>query len=143
LARTSEERSARVAEYALSKKAENVLTMDLRGLTSTCDFFVIASGTSDVQVKAIADAVKNGLSDEGEKPWHVEGYEGKRWVLLDYVDVVVHVFDEETRDYYQLERLWGDAKFRTFEDEPPGGGAPGRSEGPEYTEPISGDTDND
>ena len=121
MTRTSEERSARTAELALSKKAENVLSMDLRGLTSTCDFFVIATGTSDVQVKAIADAIKDGMTDEGEKPWHVEGAEGKRWILLDFVDVVVHVFDTDTRDYYQLERLWGDAKFRVFEDEPPDG----------------------
>jgi ribosome-associated protein len=122
---TSEERAVRTAELALTKKAESVISMDLRGLTSTCDFFVIATGTSDVQVKAIADAIKNGMTDEGEKAWHVEGYEGKRWILLDYVDVVVHVFDEETRDYYQLERLWGDAQQRTFEDEPQAAAAGG------------------
>jgi ribosome-associated protein len=114
---TSEERASRAAELALTKKAENVLSMELKGLTSTCDFFVIATGTSDVQVKAIADAISRGLTELGEKPWHVEGYEGKRWILLDYVDVVVHVFDEETRDYYQLERLWGDAPMREFKDE--------------------------
>jgi ribosome-associated protein len=114
---TSEERANRAAELALTKKAENVITMELRGLTSTCDFFVIATGTSDVQVKAIADAIADGLTEVGEKSWHVEGYEGKRWILLDYVDVVVHVFDEETRDYYQLERLWGDAPIREFRDE--------------------------
>lgn len=118
---TLEERAARTAELALSKKAENVLSMDLRGLTSACDIFVICTGTSDVQVKAIADAVKDGMTDDGEKPWHVEGTEGKRWILLDFIDVVVHVFNRETRDYYQLERLWGDAKFETFEDEPPDG----------------------
>lgn len=116
MARTSEERASLAAELALSKKAENVIAMDLSKLTSTCDFFVIANGTSDVQVRAIADAIVEGLGEEGEKPWHVEGYEGKRWILLDYVDVVVHVFDEETRDYYQLEMLWGDAKTRKFED---------------------------
>jgi ribosome-associated protein len=114
---TSEERANRAAEFALTKKAENVLSMELRGLTSTCDFFVIATGTSDVQVRAIADAISDGLTELGEKPWHVEGYEGRRWILLDYVDVVVHVFDEETRDYYQLERLWGDAPLREFKDE--------------------------
>jgi ribosome-associated protein len=119
LAGTSKARAGRAAEFALTKKAENVITMDLRGLTSTCDFFVICSGTSDVQVRAIADAIKDGLAGEGERPWHVEGYEGRRWVLLDYVDVVVHVFDVETRDYYQLERLWGDAKIEEFEDQPP------------------------
>lgn len=118
---TLEERAARTAELALSKKAENVLSMDLRGLTTTCDFFVICSGTSDVQVKAISDAIKDGMTDAGEKPWHVEGEDGKRWILLDFVDVVVHVFGKETRDYYQLERLWGDAKFQTYEDEPPNG----------------------
>jgi len=125
LAMTSEERAVRTAELALTKKAESVISMDLRGLTSTCDFFVIATGTSDVQVKAVADAIKNGMADEGEKAWHVEGYEGKRWILLDFVDVVVHVFDEETRDYYQLERLWGDAQQRTFEDEPQAAAAGG------------------
>lgn len=118
---TSEERAVRAAEFALSKKAEDVITMDLRGLTTTCDFFVICSGTSDIQVKAIADAIDHGLAAEDEKPWHVEGYEGKRWILLDYVDVVVHVFDRDTRDYYQLERLWGDAKMVEFVDEPPPG----------------------
>ena len=116
MAMTSQELAVRTAEFALTKKAENVISMDLRGLTSTCDFFVICSGTSGIQVKAIADAIKDGLTDEGEKPWHVEGAAGKRWILLDFVDVVVHVFDVEMRDYYQLERLWGDAKFRTFED---------------------------
>lgn len=125
MAMTSEERAVRTAELALTKKAESVISMDLRGLTSTCDFFVIATGTSDVQVKAVADAIKNGMADEGEKAWHVEGYEGKRWILLDFVDVVVHVFDEETRDYYQLERLWGDAQQRTFEDEPQAAAAGG------------------
>ena len=116
---TLEERAAQTAELALSKKAENVVSMDLRGLTSTCDFFIICSGTSDVQVKAISDAIKDGMTDAGEKPWHVEGEDGKRWILLDFVDIVVHVFGKETRDFYQLERLWGDAKFKTYEDEPP------------------------
>ncbi len=117
MAMTSQELAVRTAEFALTKKAENVISMDLRGLTSTCDFFGICSGTSGIQVKAIADAIKDGLTDEGEKPWHVEGADGKRWILLDCIDVVVHVFDVEMRDYYQLERLWGDAKFQTFEDE--------------------------
>lgn len=121
MAMTSEERATRAAELALTKKAENVVSMELKKLTSTCDYFVIASGTSDVQVKAIADAIVEGLKETGEKPWHVEGYEGKRWILLDYVDVVVHVFDEETRDYYQLERLWGDAPTEEFRDEQPEG----------------------
>ena len=119
---TLEERTARTAEFALSKKAENVLSMDLRGLSSACDIFVICTGTSDVQMKAIADAIKDGMTEGGEKPWHVEGAEGNRWILLDFIDIVVHVFNRETRDYYQLERLWGDAKIEIFEDEPPTNG---------------------
>lgn len=107
----------RVAKLALEKKAENVISLDLRRLTSTCDFFVICEGGSDVHVKAIASAIREGMEVVDEKVWHVEGYEAGRWVLLDYVNVVVHVFDPETRDYYQLERLWGDAKIEAYEDE--------------------------
>ena len=117
MAMKPEERAKRAAEFALTKKAENVIALELKGLTSACDYFVIATGTSDVQVKAIADAIVEGLKKIGEKPWHVEGYESRHWILLDYVDVVVHVFDEETRDYYQLERLWGDAPVTAFSDE--------------------------
>jgi ribosome-associated protein len=117
---TSQELAVLTAELALTKKAENVISMDLRGLTTTCDFFVICHGTSGIQVAAIANAIKDGLTEEGEKPWHIEGAGGKRWILLDCVDVVVHVFDVPTRDYYQLERLWGDAKFQSFEDASPG-----------------------
>jgi ribosome-associated protein len=107
----------KVADLALSKKAENVVSLDLRGLTTACDFFVICEGTSDVHVKAISDAIVEGMKDAKERPWHVEGYEARKWVLIDYVNVVVHVFDTETRDYYQLERLWGDAKFDEYKDE--------------------------
>ena len=115
--KTSKRFVNRVAELALTKKAENVVSMDLRGLTTTCDFFVICEGTSDVHVKAIADAVVEGMKEADERPWHVEGYEARKWVLVDYVNVVVHVFDTETRDYYQLERLWGDAKFQEYKYE--------------------------
>jgi ribosome-associated protein len=107
----------RAAEFALSKKAEGVVSLDLRGLSSSCDFFLICHGQSSVQVGAIADAIRDGLREEGERVWHVEGYEAKQWILLDYVDVVIHVFERERRDYYQLERLWGDAPQREFRDE--------------------------
>jgi ribosome-associated protein len=117
LYKTSKRFVNRVAELALSKKAENVVSMDLRGLTTTCDFFVICEGTSEAQVRAIADAIVEGMKESGERPWHVEGYEARKWVLIDYVNVVIHVFDTETRDYYQLERLWGDAKFEEYKDE--------------------------
>ena len=109
--------SNKVAELALSMKAENVVALDLRGLTTTCDFFVICEGMSGVHVKAIADAIIDGMKDNDERPWHVEGADARTWILIDYVNVVVHVFNVETRDYYQLERLWGDAKVEEYTDE--------------------------
>lgn len=115
--RSAKRLARKAAALALEKKAENVISMDLRGLTSSCDFFVICDGLSDVHVKAIADSIVDGLTEAGEKPWHKEGYEAKHWILLDFVNVVVHVFDKKTRDYYRLESLWGDAKTETFEDE--------------------------
>lgn len=107
----------KVADLALSKKAESVISLDLRGLTTTCDFFVICQGTSEVHVRAIADGVVEGMKEIGERAWHVEGYEARKWILVDYVNVVLHVFDGETRDYYQLERLWGDAPVEEYTDE--------------------------
>ncbi len=99
----------RAAELALERKAQDVVALDLRGISSASDFFLLASGTSDVQVKAIADHVVDELKKAGERPTHVEGRETGRWVLLDYIDFVVHVFHPQARDFYQLENLWGDA----------------------------------
>ena len=99
----------RAAELALERKAHDVLILDLRGISSATDFFVIASGTSDVQVKAIADNVVDELKKERVRPGHLEGLRGARWILLDYVDFVVHVFHPQAREFYQLENLWGDA----------------------------------
>lgn len=83
--------------------------LDLRGISSATDWFVVASGTSDVHVKAIAERVLEGLEEVGEAANHVEGLPGGRWVLLDYIDFVVHVFHPQARVFYQLENLWGDA----------------------------------
>lgn len=99
----------RAAELALERKAHDVVVLDLRGISSATDFFVIAGGTSDVQVKAIADHLVDELKKDGVRPEHVEGLRGGRWVLLDYVDFVVHVFHPQARQFYQLENLWGDA----------------------------------
>lgn len=99
----------RAVELALERKAREVLVLDLRGISSATDWFVVASGTSDVHVKAIADRVVEGLDEEGESANHVEGLTGRRWVLLDYIDFVVHVFHPQARVFYQLENLWGDA----------------------------------
>jgi ribosome-associated protein len=106
----------RAARFALEKKARDVLVLDLRREASVCDYFVIATGESEPQVEAIAERVEAGLVAAGERPWHVEGRRGKTWVLLDYVDVVVHVFLERTRETYMLERLWGDAPRESVGD---------------------------
>ena len=98
------------AEAAAAKKAIDIVALDLSPLDGVADYFLICSGASEPQVKAIAEAVEDRLRPLGAKPWHIEGREGRRWVLLDYVDVVVHVFHEKTREYYLLERLWGDAR---------------------------------
>jgi len=98
------------ARAALAKKAYDLVALDLRGLGAVCDYFLLCSAASDIQVRAVAENVEEKLGDEGLRPWHVEGAEGRRWVLLDYVDVVIHVFHEKTREYYLLDRLWGDAR---------------------------------
>ncbi len=97
------------AEAMLEKKARDVRIIDLRNLTAIVDYFVICSADSEPQMKAIADQVTDDLKAQATRPWHVEGTQSWRWVLIDYVDVVVHIFREETRVFYSLERLWGDA----------------------------------
>jgi ribosome-associated protein len=104
----------RAADLALGKKAENVLALDLRGISSATDFFLVATGRSDIQVRAIAEHILEGLAGEGMRPLHTEGLDRARWVLLDFVDFVVHVFHPVTREFYQLELLWGDAPARVF-----------------------------
>ena len=100
-----------IAKLASDKKAGNILILDLRKIDYVADFFVIASGESYVQVKAIADNIEERLSEQNVYLYHREEDKGYNWVLLDYSDVVVHVFEEGTRKFYSLERLWGDAKF--------------------------------
>jgi len=97
-------------KLALSKKGFDVKILKLKKISSVCDYFVICSGSVDVHVKAIADAVEDGLRSQGVRPWHREGEVGANWMLLDYFDVVVHVFHEEGRHFYALEKLWGDAR---------------------------------
>ena len=104
------------ARLTLSKRAEDVAILDLRELDGVADYFVLATGHSEVQVRAIADAVEEGMGTLGSKPWHTEGYEARRWILLDYVDVVVHVFHAKAREYYLLDKLWGDARREIVTD---------------------------
>ncbi|MGH7571628.1 MAG: ribosome silencing factor [Gemmatimonadota bacterium] len=103
------------AREAADRRGGDVVLLDLRGLTSATDYFVLVSGESDVQVKAIAARIEERLVREEMRPWHVEGLKNGRWVLLDYVDFVVHVFHKAARRYYELERLWADAPAVTFD----------------------------
>ena len=98
-----------IAELIFNKKGYDVRILDLREIVSFTDYFVICSADSDTQVKAIADEVDKSLRDDGIKCWHKEGYRALNWVLLDYVDVVVHIFKKDMRTFYNIEKLWGDA----------------------------------
>lgn len=100
----------RAAALCLDRKATDVVILDLRNVSSATDYFVIASGTSDTHVRAVAEHVQEELRKEGVRAHHMEGATGGRWVLIDYVDFVVHVFHPVLRDFYQLERLWSDAE---------------------------------
>ena len=100
----------RAAQLVQDMKAQDVVLLDLKGVTDMTDFFLIATGTSDTHVRAIAQHVEMEMRKEGTPANHVEGAEQGRWALLDFVDVVVHVFHPTLRNFYQLERLWGDAR---------------------------------
>lgn len=106
----------RAVELALERKAQDLVVLDLRGISSATDYFVICSGTSDIQVRSIAEHVSERLKKEGARADHIEGLDRARWVLLDYIDFVVHVLHPSARDFYQLENLWGDAPRRDFEE---------------------------
>lgn len=106
----------RASELALERKASDVLALDLRGISSATDFFLIGTGNSDIQVRAIAEHVLEEMEREGWGADHVEGLERARWVLLDFIDFVIHIFHPSARDFYQLESLWGDAPRREIRD---------------------------
>jgi ribosome-associated protein len=106
----------RATALAADRKGVDLLVMDLRGISNATDYFVIVSGTSDMHVRAIAEHIIEELKQEGERPSHVEGLRGGRWVLIDFIDFVVHVFHPAARDFYQLERLWGDAPTMTLDE---------------------------
>ena len=103
-----------IAQFALDKKAENVVSLNVKKLTNITDEFVICSSDTNIQVKAIADSIRKNTD---HKPVRIEGYEHLNWVLLDYIDVIVHVFKTSERNYYNIEKLWADAPLREFDDE--------------------------
>jgi ribosome-associated protein len=105
-----EQMAVEIAELASDRKALDIVQLDLRGMIGYADYFVIGTGRTDRQTRAIHDAIHQGLkTDHGLLPRRVEGLSEARWILLDYLDVVVHIFTPETRDYYRLEQLWGEA----------------------------------
>lgn len=106
---SSEEMVKKIAQILDSKKAININAIDIRGLTTIGDYFIVASGSSTTQVKALADEVETELSKLGIKPKSIGGYQSAIWILLDYYEVIVHIFYEDTRNFYSLERLWADA----------------------------------
>jgi ribosome-associated protein len=116
---TSAELAQELAGFALEKKAHDVLELDMRGLVGYTDFFLICSGNTDRQVKAIHDAIHEGAKHTlGILPRRVEGVGRSQWVLMDYLDVVVHIFTPTTREFYRLEQLWGEAPARVVEEAP-------------------------
>ena len=105
----TDEEILRIAVKAIdSKRGENIRIIKIDELTVIADYFVIANGSSSTQVKALADEVEFKLSQAGLEPRRTEGYQGANWIVLDYIDVVIHIFHKETRDFYDLERLWQD-----------------------------------
>ena len=115
---SSEQLSEVVVKGMQEMKAEDIVLMDLRSVkNAVADFFVICSGNSDTHIDAIAESVDHEVNKtDGQNPWHREGQNNKIWVLLDYVDVVVHVFNKENREFYALESLWGDAKITSYDE---------------------------
>lgn len=107
---TQKETISAIVRTLDAKKAENIRVIGIRDLTIIADYFIIANGTSTTQTKALADEVEFQLKEKGLSPNRVEGYQGANWIILDYADVVVHIFYKETRNYYDLERLWSDGK---------------------------------
>lgn len=113
---TPKEMALLLAQAMDSKKGKDIRVLETDGLTTLADYFVLCSGSSAPQLKALADAGEKAMKDHGILPHHVEGHRGGTWILQDYGDVVVHVFDKEARAFYDLDRLWADAKTVDLSD---------------------------
>lgn len=106
-----------ITEGLLEKKAKEIKLLDVRELTTLTDYFIICHGTSDTQIRAIANSAREKVKETlGEGVWKQEGMDARRWVILDYVNVVVHIFSEEKREFYGIERMWNDAVVTEIED---------------------------
>lgn len=107
-----------ITEALLSRKGKDITLLDVSELTTLTDFFVVCHGTSDVQIKALADAIEEDMLEKlGEKAWKKEGLQGRSWVILDFVNIVVHIMSKEKRDFYAIERMWNDAKVTHIKNE--------------------------
>ncbi len=106
--------AAAAAAYGYAKKARDIIGIDLRGISPVADYFLIMSGSNKPQIKAICDNIEEKLAEQGLRPLRVEGYREAEWILLDYGTLIVHVFGDEQRAYYNLEHLWGDAPAYRF-----------------------------
>ncbi len=106
----SARQAAELAAKALDgKKAMNLMLLEVKGLTTLTEYMLLATGTSDTHLRALCDEVEKKMEEAGEKVWHREGYRGDTWIVMDFCGVMVHVFTQEQRKFYDLERLWGDA----------------------------------
>ncbi len=113
---TSHDKARRIASLAADKKGESIVLLEIKKLSPMCDWLVIISSASSRRIKGIANSIKEGMSKESVRPLHVEGLDNPYWTLLDYGDVVVHIFFEDIREFYGLERLWSDAPLERFEE---------------------------
>ena len=112
----TEDIAKKITELMLDKKAFDIKVIYVNKLTSLTDVFIICSSDSAPQSRAITNHIKDELVKLKLKPWHTEGYENSRWVLIDYINIVIHIFDKEMRDYYNFERLWADGKIVSITD---------------------------
>lgn len=117
---STDELIAQILKAIDEVKAKDIKILDLRAIENTvCDYFIICTGTSNTHVNAISGIIQKQVSKlTKEKPWHVEGENNSEWVLLDYINIVVHIFQQKTREYYDIESLWGDAKITHIKTSP-------------------------
>lgn len=114
----SEVNAQRISQLMLEKKALDIKILDVREITTLTDFFVLCTSDSEPQTRAITDHVNLTMKTEGNPSWHTEGYQHLDWVLVDFVNIVVHIFSKKAREYYEFERLWADGKIAEVKDQP-------------------------
>ena len=112
----SQNDAQRISELMMEKKAIDIIIIDVRKITTLTDFFVVCTSESQPQTRAITDHINQKMKEEGVRSWHIEGYEHLDWVLIDFVNIVVHIFSKETRKYYEFERLWADGTITKVQD---------------------------